>query len=142
MLRQNMKVYNKNQNCLTSINKDFLQIQPFRTDAMIICPPWGGIDCEHYANKDLDEIMNPKLTDILLHAQKFSPQIMLQMPKQTNLGNLIRCIHRAGMKAIFTIDKIMTNNKLSQLFIYLGSESFSLISSSSLYNQLYRDLEK
>jgi hypothetical protein len=46
------------------------------------------------------------------------------------------------MKAIFTIDKIMTNNKLSQLFIYLGSESFTLISSSSLYNQLYRDLEK
>jgi hypothetical protein len=39
---------------------------------MIICPPWGGIDCEHYSNKDLDEIMNPKLTDILLHAKKFS----------------------------------------------------------------------
>lgn len=86
--------------------------------------------------------MNPKLTDILIHAQKFSTEIMLQMPKQTNLGNLIRAIHQAGIRTIFTIDKVMTNGKLSQLFIYLGSEAFTGINSSQLYNQLYRDLEK
>ena len=36
----------------------------------------------------------------------------------------------------------MTNDKCSQLFFYLGSESFIGINNSQLYNVLYRDLEK
>ncbi len=47
--------------------------------------------------------MNPKLSDILIHAQKFAREILLQMPKQTNIGNLIRIIHQVGLKPIFTV---------------------------------------
>jgi hypothetical protein len=53
--------------------------------------------------------MKPKLSDILIHAQKFSKEIMLQMPKQTNIGKLIRVFQRVGLSPIFTIEKIMTN---------------------------------
>jgi len=142
MLKHNLKIYGKNPNRLTCLNEDFLNVEPFQTDALIICPPWGGIDTEQYATHNLDELMTPKLTDILVHASKFSSNIMLQMPKQTNLQNLIRTIHGAGLKAICTVEKIMTNSRLSQLFIYLGSDSFTEINTPQLYNQIYRDLSK
>jgi hypothetical protein len=36
--------------------------------------------------------MNPKLSDILNHAKKFSQNIMLQMPKNTNIENLLKVV--------------------------------------------------
>jgi tRNA G10 N-methylase Trm11 len=142
MLKHNLKVYGKSPNRVTCLNQDFLNVEPFQTDALIICPPWGGVDTEEYATRNLDEIMTPKLTDILVHAGKFSSNIMLQMPKQTNIQNLIRTIHGSGLKTICTVEKVMTNNRLSQLFIYLGSDCFTEITTSQLYNQIYRDLSK
>lgn len=121
MLQHNMQVYKKSLNRLKFINSDFLAIEPFQTDALIICPPWGGIETADYATKDLDSLMSPKLSDILIHAQKFAGEILLQLPKQTNLGNLIRVIQSVGLRPIFTVEKIMTNGKCSQLFFYLGS---------------------
>jgi hypothetical protein len=44
MLKNNLKVYQKSPACLNYFCADFLLIQPFETDAVIICPPWGGID--------------------------------------------------------------------------------------------------
>jgi hypothetical protein len=85
--------------------------------------------------------MTPKLSDILLHAKKFAGEILLQMPKQTNIGNLIRIFQQVGMQPIFTVEKIKTNGKCSQLFFYLGSEQFVGINSPQLYNVIYRDLE-
>ena len=115
-----MKIYQKSLNRLKFINSDFLQVEPFATDALIICPPWGGIDTESYSTTDPDLLMRPKLSDILLHAKKFSSEIMLQMPKQTNLGHLIHTFNKVGLTPIFTVENIMTNNKCSQLFFYLG----------------------
>jgi hypothetical protein len=141
MLRHNLSVYEKNPSRLKFINEDFLKIEPFQTDALIICPPWGGIQTEDYAGGDLDSLMTPKLSDILLHAKKFAGEILLQMPKQTNIGNLIRIFQQVGMQPIFTVEKIKTNGKCSQLFFYLGSEQFVGINSPQLYNVIYRDLE-
>ena len=84
--------------------------------------------------------MKPKLTDILLHAQKFSGEMLLQMPKQTNIGRLIRVFKKVGLTPIFTIEKIMTNEKCSQLFFYLGNENFIRIEKCQLYSQVYKDL--
>jgi hypothetical protein len=64
--------------------------------------------------------MNPRLTDILNHAKKFCSNIMLQMPKNTNIDNLIKVIQNCEYYPLFTIEKIMTNGKNSQLFIYFG----------------------
>lgn len=43
MLRHNLKVYGKSPQKVKYINQDFLQVEPFQTDAIIICPPWGGV---------------------------------------------------------------------------------------------------
>lgn len=43
MLKHNLGVYNKNPARIQFINKDFLLVEPFKTDLLIICPPWGGI---------------------------------------------------------------------------------------------------
>lgn len=64
--------------------------------------------------------MHPKLSDILNHAKKFGSKIMLQMPKNTNIDNLIKVIHQCDMYPLFTIEKILTNGKVSQLFVYFG----------------------
>lgn len=109
MLQHNMKVYNKNLNRLKFINKDFLDVEPFQTDALIICPPWGGINTNDYLTEDPDNLMKPKLTDILVHAKKFCGDILLQMPKQTNIGHLIRIFKKLDLGPIFTVEKIMTN---------------------------------
>ena len=86
--------------------------------------------------------MTPKLTHILLHAKKFTSQIMLQMPKQTNLGLLIRTFNLVGLAPLFTVEKIMTNGKCSQLFFYLGPEEFLQIDQCKLYNRLYKDMAR
>jgi hypothetical protein len=140
MLRHNLAIYQKSPNVLKYINQDFLQVEPFRTDALIICPPWGGIETDAYATHDPDELMRPRLSDILRHAKLFAGEILLQMPKQTNLGHLVRILQQVGLSTIFTVEKILTNNKCSQLFFYLGSEAFTGINSAQLYNRLYRDL--
>jgi hypothetical protein len=140
MLRHNLTIYQKSPNSLKYINEDFLQVEPFRTDALIICPPWGGIETDAYATRDPDELMRPRLSDILRHARLFADEILLQMPKQTNLGHLVRILHQVGLNAVFTVEKILTNDKCSQLFFYLGSEGFTGINSAQLYNRLYRDL--
>ena len=62
------------------------------------------------------------------------------MPKQTNLGHLIRIFNKVGLTPIFTVEKIMTNNKCSQLFFYLGSEGFMKMEKCQFYNKLYKDL--
>jgi hypothetical protein len=136
-----MKVYSKSLHRLKFINSDFLLVEPFATDALIICPPWGGIDTHDYATHDPDDIMKPKLSDILIHAMKFSSEILLQMPKQTNIGKLIRVFHKVGLCPIFTIEKIMTNDKCSQLFFYLGKETFTKIDKCQFYNQIYKDVD-
>lgn len=97
MLEHNLEVYGKNTSMLTILNQDFLDVEPFQTDAVIICPPWGGIETSHYASSPLDDIMRPPLTLILTHATNFSPNILLQMPKQTNIRNLITVAHQANL---------------------------------------------
>jgi len=109
MLKHNMRIYGKSVNKLKFINKDFLEVEPFSTDALIICPPWGGIGTDLYSYADPDDIMKPKLSHILIHAKKFSGEIMLQMPKHTNIGKLIRIFQNVGLCPIFTVEKILTN---------------------------------
>ena len=103
MLKHNLKVYEKNPESLSFFCSDFLQIEPFQTDAMIICPPWGGIDLTEYSFRDLDELMFQKLSDILNHGLKFSKNIMLQMPKNTNIENLLKVFIECNITPIFTI---------------------------------------
>lgn len=62
------------------------------------------------------------------------------MPKQTNFGHLIHVFSKVGLAPIFTVEKIMTNNKCSQLFFYLGSEGFVQMGKCQFYNKLYKDL--
>lgn len=140
MLENNLVVYGKSPSMLTILNQDFLEVEPFATDAVIICPPWGGIDTNQYASRPLDDIMRPALTPILTHAAKFSRDILLQMPKQTNLRNLITVAHQANLEPIFTVEKIETNEKCSQLFFYFGRKAFTGIETTKLEVCLLRDL--
>jgi hypothetical protein len=120
MLKNNMQVYEKDLNCLEPYRQDFLEVKPFKTDMLIVCPPWGGIDISEYSHQDLDEIMKPKLSDILRHCLKFSSNILLQMPKNTNIFNVIKIISKFDIFPAFSVQKIMTNGRSSQLFIYFG----------------------
>ena len=103
MLKNNLKVYGKEIRSNNMLNMDFLKVEPFHTDALIICPPWGGIDTTAYSTSELDEIMFPKLSDILTHALKFSKNIMLQLPKQTNTLNLLKVVHKVGLKPVISV---------------------------------------
>lgn len=44
MLKNNLSVYGKGLNLLTIHNKDYAKIKPTPVDAVMICPPWGGIN--------------------------------------------------------------------------------------------------
>jgi hypothetical protein len=85
--------------------------------------------------------MHPKLSDILNHGLKFSKNIMLQMPKNTNIENLLKVFIECNITPIFTIEKIMTNDKVSQLFIYIGDEKFTRMRNSQLYLEIYSGLK-
>lgn len=60
-------------------------MEPFSTDAIILCPPWGGTNITDYKTKDLDDLISPKLSLILEHAVKFTNNIILQLPKTTQV---------------------------------------------------------
>lgn len=65
MLKENLKVYGKKSEKITFKNFDFLKLAPFKTDAIILCPPWGGVSIKEYTRKDPDTLMKPKLSEIL-----------------------------------------------------------------------------
>ena len=110
MLKENLKVYGKKSEKITFKNFDFLKLAPFKTDAIILCPPWGGVSIKEYTRKDPDTLMKPKLSEILEHALKFSKNIILQMPKTTNINNLINVVLRCrGLRPLFTVEKIFRN---------------------------------
>lgn len=88
-MRKNLRVYGKQDHLLKYYEEDFLAIDPFPTDALIICPPWGGINVAEYAKADLDSIMKPQLSDIINHAMRFCPNVLIQMPKNTKIENFI-----------------------------------------------------
>lgn len=137
MLRNNLSVYGKGLNHIKFMNKDVFAIQPtFKVDCVVVCPPWGGIDISEYASRDLDEIMVPRLSDILNHCRNFSENMILQMPKNTNLKNLLKVINMNNMCPMIRIEKILVDSKLSQLFIYIGNPKFTSITPSILNNLL------
>ena len=141
MLSSNLKIYNKNTKFLKTINKDFLQVEPFTTDVVILCPPWGGINLNEYTYKDLDLLITPKLSLILEHASKFSQNMILQLPKTTSIHSIVEIVVRcASLRPIFTVEKIWRNqNELDQYFVYLGEPKFTKIS-SEFYQMIYNDL--
>ena len=46
MLKNNMGVYRKGLNQIKLKNKDFFEVEPFKVDAVIACPPWGGLELD------------------------------------------------------------------------------------------------
>ncbi len=64
--------------------------------------------------------MKPALTDILKHALKFSKNMVLQMPRNTNIVNLMTKIAQVMKLPFVQVDKIIVDNHLSQLFVYMG----------------------
>ena len=54
------------------------------------------------------------------------------MPKQTNIPNLISILHRSELKGIFTVEKIKTNGRTSQLLFYFGRYKFMQIKKSNI----------
>ena len=69
--------------------------------------------------------MEPRLSDILNHCRKFSPNMVLQMPKTTNIRNFVKIVNMCGMCPLIRIENIRVNEKPSQLFIYVGDPSFT-----------------
>ena len=53
-LKCNIGVYGKKEFYIKENAIDFLQMEQFETDVMIICPPWGGVNVTEYSKKDLD----------------------------------------------------------------------------------------
>lgn len=84
-------------------NADYAKIQPFEVDVVVICPPWGGSDISLYQYQDLDELMVPRLSDVLNHCKKFSRNLVIQMPKNTNLTNLLKIINLCFLNPIIKI---------------------------------------
>lgn len=120
MLKNNLRVYGKGLNLLKFMNKDIFDIPPSNYDCAVVCPPWGGINISEYSSKDLDEIMRPQLSLILTHCKQFSQNMVIQMPKNTNLKNLMKVVNMCNICPLVKIEKIMVNGKSSQLFVYLG----------------------
>ena len=140
MLKENLKVYGKSKHLLKYFEQDFLTMPNFATDAIIICPPWGGINVSEYAKRNLDEIMKPKLSDMLNHALKFSPNILLQMPKNTNLQNFVETLLSCeGICPLITVEKILREGKIEQLFIYIGEPRFTGIK-NHINQMIFKDL--
>lgn len=85
--------------------------------------------------------MHPKLSDIILHARRFSENMILQMPKNTNIINLSKVINDSYGPAIFSIDQILLNSKGSQLYIFLGSKNLTKINPGAICEVLYDAFE-
>lgn len=139
MLRNNFGVYGVSPDKVDVTTQDFLDVKPFPADILLICPPWGGLDLAEYGWRPLDEFMKPQLSKILAHAAKFTKNIMLQMPKNTNLENLFTTVleHFPGVGTC-EIAKILFNGNPSQLFVFVGEEKWVGTAPPKIYDTLYK----
>lgn len=48
MLKNNLAVYGVDQSNIHFRADDFMKIQPFKCDLVILCPPWGGTNLGLY----------------------------------------------------------------------------------------------
>jgi len=85
--------------------------------------------------------MRPKLSDILKHAREFSHNIILQMPKNTNINNLMKIVSEAYGVPVAQVVRVMFNGLVSQLFVFLGDEAFIKVMYSTVYEMLYATLK-
>ena len=84
--------------------------------------------------------MNPKLSDILLHSKQFSNNIILQMPKNTNIDNLIKVINMCYITPLIRIDRIYIHDKISQLLVWLGDLNFTQINREVIAHIIIKDV--
>ena len=82
--------------------------------------------------------MKPNLSDIINHCRRFSENIVLQMPKNTNIKNFIKITNLCNICPLIKIEKILVNGRSSQLFIYLGSPSFTNMN-PLVFKQIFKD---
>lgn len=85
--------------------------------------------------------MSPKLSHILLHAIKFSSNMILQLPKNTNLENLFNIIIQTLGVTSISIDNVILNGKSSQLYIYIGAASLTKMNNGGVCQVLYDAFE-
>ena len=82
--------------------------------------------------------MKPALSDILNHCKKFSKNIVLQMPKNTNLKSLLKIINKCFLNPVFKVEKIIVDGRLSQLFVFIGDIKFTACN-PEVFNQILID---
>lgn len=64
--------------------------------------------------------------------------MILQLPKNTNLRNLLKIIHMCCLTPILKVEKIIVDGRISQIFVYIGDPKFTAFN-AKIYTILLKD---
>ncbi|CAD8061648.1 unnamed protein product [Paramecium primaurelia] len=120
-ITNNLQVY---ESIATVIQMNFLEYTHTNQDfILIMCPPWGGLNYSHQPY-DLNS-MKPSLEDLLTKGLQMTSKIVLQLPKNIDIQQLVSIFKdvtdklRLELKPI-EVEMMLINEQINQLIIYYG----------------------
>ncbi|CAK69896.1 unnamed protein product (macronuclear) [Paramecium tetraurelia] len=120
-ITNNLQVY---ESIATVIQMNFLEYTHTNQDfILIMCPPWGGLNYSHQPY-DLNS-MKPSLEDLLTKGLQMTNKIVLQLPKNIDIQQLVSIFKdvtdklRLELKPI-EVEMMLINEQINQLIIYYG----------------------
>lgn len=93
---------------------------------MFLAPPWGGIDYSCEENYSLLKSVRPNMRRILEKALEFSNKLILSLPRNSNIEELLGLLvdsGKFGERASVEIEKIYLNNRFKMIMVYFGNAS-------------------
>ncbi|CAD8176164.1 unnamed protein product [Paramecium octaurelia] len=120
-ITKNLQVY---QSIARVIQMNFLEYCHNNQDfILVMCPPWGGLN---YLHKPYDlNNMKPSLQELLTKGLQMTDKIVLQLPKNIDLLQLVNIFNnvtdklRLKLKPL-EIEMMFINEQINQLIIYYG----------------------
>lgn len=126
--KNNSSIYGVSEK-IKFINQDFLTLDyNEQIDIVFLAPPWGGIDYSTNKNYSLYKNITPNIINIMDKAFSLSQKIVLALPRNINIEELIEIIvdssKRCSIKpdrAVLEIEKIYLNNRFKMIMVYFGN---------------------
>lgn len=107
--KHNAKLYNV-QDRIDFVHSDFFDIRGIKPDIVFLAPPWGGIDYSKNRGYSPLKSVTPDLFRIIEHSLTLSPNLVLLLPKNTELADFAELF-----------DKVLTKMKAYLIGLFLIS---------------------
>lgn len=112
------------------ITSSFLTLPNPKVDLVFIAPPWGGPEYTSNPNYSLYEGITPAIDEIIKKAFEISENIVLLLPRNTNIteladifGDYLEKYNQKPQRMFMDVEQIKVKGKIKEIAVYFGNAS-------------------